>query len=183
MAPPVARFFARALPFFVVLVLGFVACSPHAVDAQVTPGGEPGIVAIGFGRAAAPAASATLQFLVGPSQSSLMGISEVPGGASPASGPVASPVTGGVPGLPPSMTADQLDPIVQALVAGGVTRDAITITVPVSNAMFTGPGGPETGEILAEVPTPEAQHLAELVAAARQAVKGANLALFHIGAI
>jgi Protein of unknown function (DUF541) len=181
MTPLVSRFFARPLPFFVA-VLGLVALSPQAADAQVSPSGEPGIVAMGFGRAAEPAASASLQFLIGPSQMSYMGTSEVTVGESTEGGPMASPVMEGVPGMPPSVTAEQLDPIVQALVDGGVASDAITVNVPVTNAMIFGPGGPETGEILAEVSNPEEQQLTDLVDAARQAARDANLSVFLVGA-
>jgi Protein of unknown function (DUF541) len=182
MTPLVSQFFARSLPFFFVVVLGFVALSPRAADAQVSPSGEPGIVAMGFGRAAEPAASASLQFLISPSEMSYMGMSEVTVGESTEAGPMASPVMEGVPGMPPSVTAEQLDPIVQALVDGGVASDAITVNVPDTNEMFLGPGSPETGEILAEVSNPEEQQLADLVDAARQAARGANLSVFHVGA-
>jgi hypothetical protein len=182
MTPRVSRYFARSLPFFLGVVLGFVALAPGAANAQVSPSGVPSIVAIGFGRAAEPAASATLQFQIGPSELSSMGMSEVPVEEGTEGGPTASPVTTGSPGMPPSMTAAQLDPIVQALVGGGVASDAITVTVPATNDMVAGPGSPETGEILAEVPTPEKQQLADLVDAARQAAKGANLSMFHVGA-
>jgi hypothetical protein len=182
MTPLVSRFFARSLPFFFAVMLGFVALSPRAADAQVSPIGEPGIVAIGFGRAAEPAASASLQFLIGPSQMGYMGMSEVPVEESTEGGPVASPVTEGSSGMPPSVSVEQLDPIVQALVDGGVASDAITVNAPVTNEMFFGPGGPETGEILAEVSNPDEQQLADLVDAARQATRDANLSVFLVGA-
>src|SRR3954453_853884 len=120
MTPRLTRYFAHSLAICCVVVLSFVTLAPRAADAQVSPSGAPSLVAIGFGRPAEPAPRATLQFLSGPSQVSTTGMSEVPAGESPESGPMASPVTGGVPGMPPNVTAAQLDPIVQALVDGGV---------------------------------------------------------------
>jgi uncharacterized protein YggE len=130
-----------------------------AARAQPAPGAEPGIVAVGFGQAEAPADSASLQFLVGPSQMAMM------------SGPMTS------------VTVDQLDPIVQALVDAGAAEEAIAVTVPATAGAFLyGPGGPESGEIRVDVEEPEPGQLVELVGAAREAASQAGLGVYHVGA-
>src|SRR5215213_6135903 len=87
--------------------LALVTLPVTPVAAQPVPGQEPGIVAVGFGSASTPAATATLQFLLGSSQTFGMGevIEEVP---------VDDPVGEGTPGpdaMPPTLTEDQLAPV------------------------------------------------------------------------
>jgi hypothetical protein len=186
------RLSARSLPFMLAVVFAMTALIPGAARAQVVPGAEAGIVATGFGRAAEPAASATLQLIIGPNEFGYMGMpGEIIIEEGGVSGPMASPEMGAMPTMPampampapmPTLTAEQLDPIVQALTDAGVASDAITVTVPDSSAMVYGPGGPTSGEIRVEVTNPQQDQLSDLVAAAREAATGANLSLFYVGA-
>jgi uncharacterized protein YggE len=143
----------------VLAALALLALAPRGARAQPAVGTEPGIAAVGFGQAAAPADAASLQFLIGPSQSAMMG------------GPTSS------------VTADQLDPIVQALVDAGAAEEAIEVTVPsAAGGFFFGPGGPEIGEIRVAVEQPEPGQLADLVQAARAAAGQAGLGVYYVGA-
>jgi uncharacterized protein YggE len=145
----------------VLAALALLALAPRGTRAQPAVGTEPGIAAVGFGQAEAPADAASLQFLIGPLQPAM------PGG----------PPTGG--------TADQLDPIVQALVDAGAAEEAIEVAVPAAGgASFFGPGGPELGEILVTVEQPQAGQLADLVRAARAAAGQAGMGegVLYVGA-
>lgn len=132
--------------------------APRGSGAQPVTSTEPGIVAVGYGKATAPAASARLQFLIGPDQSAMM------------SGP------------PSSITVDQLEPIVQALVDAGLAKAEIEATVPSIAGGAFGPGAPENGEIRATVDQPTQGQLADLVQVAREATSQAGLSVYYVGA-
>ncbi|MGH2533508.1 MAG: SIMPL domain-containing protein [Thermomicrobiales bacterium] len=160
-------------------VLAVLAIAPAVARAQPFSSAQPGIVAIGFGAASAPAASADLQILL-----SAGGFGEF--------GPVMPRVegtpTGDVPPEaimvgPSQLTAEQLAPVVDDRVAAGASDDAITVTVPAAaySAIF-GPGGPESGEIRAEIPQPTSDQLNQLVEGATTAANDAGLTLLHVGA-
>jgi hypothetical protein len=171
----------RSLALLVALALVALTASP--VLAQPAPGQEPGIVAVGFGSASAPAAAATLQFLLGPSQSFGIGggvVAEAPpaeGEGTPGPGALPGEGTGG----PPSLTEGQLAPVVAALVAAGAPESGIAVTVPATSELF-GPGGPGIGEIRVTVDRPQGDALRGLVRAAYGAAPGAGLTVLHAGA-
>jgi len=171
--------------------VALVALTVTPVTAQPVPGQEPGIVAVGFGSASAPAATATLQFLLGSSQAFGMGgevvFEEAPvcdeapvGEGTP--GPEATPpdAMGGMDG-PPTLTEDQLAPVVDALVAAGASETDITVVVPAASQIF-GPGGPGAGEIRVVVDQPQSEQLRELVQAAYDTAPGAGLSVLYVGA-
>jgi hypothetical protein len=149
---------ARRILVAVLAVLALLALAPRGAEAQPITGTEPGIVAVGYGQATAPAASARLQFLIGPDQSAMM------------SGP------------PSSMTEVELEPIVQALVDAGLAEAEIEATMPSVAGGFFGPGAPENGEIRATVEQPTQDQLADLVQAVREAAGQAGSSVYHVGA-
>src|SRR5688500_13869673 len=162
-------------------VLTLLSLAPRTASAQPLPGAEPGIVAVGFGRAAAPASSASLQFQVGVSDFGMMGGMPPDMGAPPEEAgvdgtPGAGDMSSGM-GMfgPPSLTAEQLQPVVDALVAAGAAEDAIEVTVPDLSSAFYGPGAPQTGEIRVTVDQPDAQGLNDLVAAGRETATSVGL--------
>lgn len=164
----------------VLAVLALLTLAPRTAWAQPITGTESGIVAVGFGEASAPASSASLQFLIGPNEFGMMG------GMPPDMVIEGTPGAEGMPsGMemfgPPSLTAEQLGPIVDALVAAGATEDAIEVTVPDVSSAFYGPGGPQTGEIRVNVDQPDAQGLSDLVTAGRDAATNSGLSVFHVG--
>ena len=177
----------RPVALLAALSLALAAAAPAA--AQPVPGAEPGVAAVGFGSASAPAASAELQFLLGSAQSFGMG-GEVfveegsvdEGAAGEAAGtPGAEAIPTEGMGGPPRLTEDALAPVVAALVAAGAPEAGIAVTAPVANEMF-GPGGPGIGEVRVTVDQPQADQLAGLVAAAYDAAPGAGLTVLHAGA-
>jgi uncharacterized protein YggE len=173
----------RALVLPAALALALLAAAPAA--AQTVPGAEPGIVAVGFGSASAPAASATLQFLLTSSQAFGMGVEGVPTEEGPAGEADGTPVSEGQSEAgafgPPRLTEDAIAPVVAALVAAGAPEAGIEVTVPVTSEVF-GPGGPELGEVRVAVEQPQADALVALVAAASEAASEAGLSVFHVGA-
>ncbi|MGH2560796.1 MAG: SIMPL domain-containing protein [Thermomicrobiales bacterium] len=196
MAPFASPRFALCSVGTLLIAVALLAAAPMAAKAQPFPGQDPGIVAVGFGEAAAPASSASLQFLVG--SAAFFGggfagpVIEVPpaeGGevavsATPAAGQavIGEPPPDAVFAGPPPLTSEQLDPIVDALVAAGATEAAITVTVPVLSSILFGPGGPDTGEIRVTVDQPEAEQLNDLVTVSTTAARDAGLAILHVGA-
>jgi hypothetical protein len=164
-----------------VLAIAMLALVPARALAQPVPGQLTGIVATGFGSASEPAQSATLQFLVGSDMFFGMGMpmmeaTEV-GPGTPESGPapvMEAPLSG-------RLTEDSLLPIIEALIAAGAASEAIETTVPTETGGFTGPGGPEAGEIEVIVDQPGGELLSGLVAAVRDAAPGAGLSVLHVG--
>jgi uncharacterized protein YggE len=141
----------------VLTVLALFTLAPRGAGAQPIIDTEPGIVAVGYGQATAPAALARLQFLIGPDQFGMM------------SGP------------PSSVTADQLEPIVQVLVTAGLAEEAVEVNVPSVAATFFSPGGPEMGEIKANVEQPTQGELVDLARAVREATSEAGLTVYFVG--
>jgi uncharacterized protein YggE len=163
------------------LVLGALVAAP--VRAQPIVGQEPGIVAIGYGVAHAPADVATLQFLVQANQffggaGVIEGFPPVVGEATPGSDVPPMESMGG----PPTLTEEQITPVIDALVAAGAPETDITVTIPAATSMM-GPGGPEIGEIRLTMQQPGGEQLRELVNAVHGAAAGAGLQVFHVGAL
>lgn len=126
-----------------ILIAGFIALAAALADdgtslvfAQIIPRGGSGapdgptIQAVGYGRASAPADAARLQILVVPFEGG-------PGG------PIGSgPTPDATPGAEELAAAA---PLVEALVAAGVPREAIRVVVsPALRSGYYGPGGGET---------------------------------------
>jgi hypothetical protein len=166
-----------------VAVMGVLALLPQSAVAQSTTGLEPGIVAVGFGQATAPAESAELQFLIG--SNAMFGGGMVYVEEEPITGeatPGAEAVPPGMMGGPASVTEEQLAPIVSALVAAGAVEANVTVTVPVISDSF-GPGGPNMGEILVQVDRPQGEQLQALVLSAFDSASGAGLVVLTAGAM
>lgn len=156
--------------WIVAIVLSLVLAGSTAAQQPAMTG----IQSTGTGTATAPAQAAHLQFLLGSSSAfEVMPMEMTPGTPSAA-----------MPGAYGMMTLTkaQLDPVVAAIVATGVSSDAITVTVPVVTSMF-GPGGPETGEIRVDIAQPQPGALADLVAAVNAAAQQSGLSVFYAGAL
>ncbi|MGD9710872.1 MAG: hypothetical protein AB7V46_02250 [Thermomicrobiales bacterium] len=132
---------------FLALLMTIVALLPGIAIAQTPQPQQPSVVAIGTGEATAPAATVTVQLLLGSAMNfgmgPMMGVVEEGPGTPAAMGP-------GAMGVPAEVSEESLAPVVQALIGAGVTEDAITMTVPAPTDAF-GFGGPEIGEMLIEL--------------------------------
>jgi uncharacterized protein YggE len=124
-------------------------------SAQGVPGQLPGIVAIGFGTASAPAESAEVQLIIGPE------------GYGP---PPAAMIT----------NAD-LAPVTDAIVGAGVDKAAIEIYIPATNSMFSGPGGPGNALLEFRLADPTDASMRALSDALYQAATTARLSVQHLG--
>jgi hypothetical protein len=166
-----------------VAVFGVLSSIPQSAVAQTATGLEPGIVAVGFGQATAPAETAKLQFLLGSSTmfgGGMVYVEEEPVTGEATPGPGAMPP--GAMGGQASVTEEQLAPIVSALVAAGATEADITVTVPVISDSF-GPGGPNMGEILVQVDRPQGELLQTLVDSVFDSASGVGLVVLTAGAM
>lgn len=174
---------------FVALIAGLAA---NPVAAQTVPGQAPGLVASGWGRASAPAASAGVQLIISRGWYGEIVIDEPPVEAVPAEGDaVASPAaTDAEPGMmdpyagmgvPAPLTEADLAPITEAIVASGVASDQIEVLVPAFSSMYTGPGGPGNAQIRFSVADPDATELTELFQTLQATAMDEGLSLDHMG--
>lgn len=184
--------------------------SAAAPSAQFGPTGEPSINVTGTGSASAPADTALIQIIVGSNYdyAAMSGMvvaepmpvneptvipADVPPAepASPEAGasdagaggvPVEpAPAPGGGMGGPPRLTARDLQPIVDALVAAGVARDDIEVTTGPSVTNTFGPGGPGGARLDATIDRPTKEGVAAAVDNVDQAATGAGLMLQYVG--
>lgn len=82
---------------------------------------------------------------------------------------------------PPSLTDDDLQPLIQAMVDAGVEEDDIqTVTGSAASSMY-GPGGPGMGFVEAEVAQPTRDQVGEIVTAVTQAAIDNGLLLQQVG--
>jgi Protein of unknown function (DUF541) len=164
----------RTVALFGLLCTIALVSSP--ASAQPVTGQLPGIVTVGYGVASAPVATASLQFLLGPS--AFYGMTMPMPDAVEAMPGTPGPEMGQMPQA--TLTDDQLDPIVEDLVAAGAPEGAVEVTVPAASDMF-GPGA-EIAEIRIDLDQPEAGLVDGLVQAVRDAAPPYGLAVLHMGA-
>ncbi len=156
--------------FLVAVVLSVMFAGSAVAQEQAA-----GIQATGFGTASAPAQTAHLQFLLGSSAAFGFAPMEFDPGT-----PGAEPPPMGPMGMP-TVSAEQVDAVVEAITATGIGSDAIATTVPAYSSMF-GPGGPETAELRVTIEQPQAGDLIDLVAAVQAVAKQSGLAVLFVGA-
>ncbi len=159
---------------------------------------EPSIAVTGSGRATSPAETATIQILVGSSEAfhgSPFPPHIVPPDvvesedATPEAGEAAmgaeitaeEVVVAPGPMGPPSLTDEDLQPLVQAMADAGVEEDDIqVITGPAASGIY-GPGGPGAGFVEAEVAQPTREQVGEIMTAVNQAATDNGLIIQHLG--
>jgi uncharacterized protein YggE len=187
-------------PLAVALALMLSLAAASGARAQTAPMTQPSIAATGTGEASAPATVATIQLLVavywdggmGPMMEIDPGMevideSVVVEGTPPAEGDGGIDPSGGwaayAPGAmgPAPITAEELQPVLDALVAAGIEAGAITVLAPAGYSAFSGPTGPNAGQIRFELADPTVARLTELIGAAQSAAIGAGLSLEHAG--
>ena len=129
--------------------------------------GVPGLVAVGYGQASAPAETAQVQLVVS------LGGDESFGNVSFA------PTAGATPGAAERQAAA---PVVDAIVATGVPAEAVqVVTSAAFGSEFFGPGTP-TFRIDVTLQTPSLEAIARLVDAAGQTARANGLLLLQVGA-
>ncbi len=160
--------------FAVALILSVMLAGSAVAQEQPA-----GIQATGIGTASAPVQTAHLQVLLGSSAAfgyapyaSVEFASGTPGAEMPMEGAM---------GMPMPLSIEQLDPVVETIVAAGIDSDAIETTFPASSSMF-GPGGPETAELRVTIVQPQPGDLTELVAEVRVVAQRSGLTVLHVGA-
>lgn len=174
-----------------------------APPAQFAPTDQPSIVVTGSGEASAPAETAHLQLIVsrgyGPMMEGSVAVSSgsvVVEHGTPVAGegpPQVEPAEAPPPAEPgtieqgtvemaslPRLTADDLAPIVDALVAVQVERDAIEVFVASTGAEF-GPDGGGVGRIDATIEGPNREAVEAILDAVDRATTDAGLALHNVG--
>jgi hypothetical protein len=178
--------FGRSVLVLVILVGGLLACVgvPRGAVAQTTAGQQPGVVAMGMGRASGPADSAEVQVIVGRDFGGMVSGVEVPSEAAAVAG---SPVPSGAGwqpapvGMPPALTETDVAPIVDAIAGAGVPRAQIEVIIPAFTSMFSGPGGPGGAQLRFSLDHPTLDGLRALVRAVSDAASGVSLSLEHFG--
>lgn len=135
---------------------------PNMALQPIVPLTERSISVVGVGSATAPAGMAELRFAVGASYGM---------GVMPPSGPESM-----------MLAQEDLQPIVDALVDGGVPEDAIEATVLPGTMEGPSPYG-GSGRVLARIDGPTTEQVASLVEAATTAInESGRLALYHVSA-
>ena len=145
-------------------VLGALA-GPGAAGALAQDGAPAiagGITVIGYGQAAAPAETATLQLVATEEEA----------------GPPRAPDPDATPG---AAEWEAVAPIVDGLVAAGVAEADIAVVVSAAIGEFYGPGGPGVARIDVAVARPTVERLTALIDAAIVAGAEENLLLGLIG--
>jgi uncharacterized protein YggE len=129
--------------------------------------GQPGIVVLGSGEASAPAESGTLQLILR---------------AVPPQGDQSSDVAAPAPGpggQSPALTDDQVQPVVDALTAAGVSNRSIKVLISPS---FGGPFGPGAAQVLITLSQDKLKLASDLVTAGSEAAGQNGLNLESVGA-
>lgn len=180
-------------------LVGLTALSPGNAGAQgVVTTDEPTIVVTGAGRATAAAETATIQILVSSSEAFYGAPFPAEVVPSEAVGPDDATPEAGEAGMgmetsaeevmmqpgamsPPSLTDEDLQPLVQAMLDAGVEEDDIQIvTGPAASGIY-GPGGPGMGFVEAEVAQPTREQVGEIVTAVNQAATDSGLLVQQLG--
>lgn len=169
--------------------------------AQLAPGSEPSLTVTGYGEASAPADSALIQLLIGTAQSgfgksmsgSSMGefqaVVVAPSEAEVIEGtPDPSAPQQGIPVEPSGPDASRpideaaLEPVLSALEAAGLSRDAIEIAIsPLASDPYAGPYS-GAARIEFTVQEPEQEMLNDLISTVSQRASAAGLSLIQVGA-
>jgi hypothetical protein len=134
------------------------AALSSAPGAQIVPGAQPGIAVVGNGEASAPAESATMQVIV----------RAVDMGAPP---PTSEGAPSG-PALPPTVGEEQVQPVIDAIVATGVPVASIEVVISPTFGGFFGPG---TAQIVIAYGADELGLMAGAAEAALAAAQAAGL--------
>lgn len=165
------------ITLLIVALAVFGAMTSKIALAQTPVPQQSRLVAIGMGKASAPAATATLQFLLGSSM--MYGMGPMYGTES---APMGSPESGEqtVPNMSGAISDASLQPVVEALTEAGVSADAVTIAVPAATDAFS-PGG-SVGEILVVIDQPADGALRDIVRAVRRSAAPSGLEVLHVGA-
>ena len=137
---------------------------------QFVPGDQPGIVVTAVGEASAPAESATMQAIV-------RDIDGFSGGKPSSEGEPAPPPP--APGLPPALTEEQVQPIVDAVVAAGVPAESVEVFV---NPQFGGPLGAGGAEVRVELDQTQLELAGDVATAMTEATTQAGLIIENLGA-
>ena len=169
----------RSMPFlFVVVLCLFSVLTSGAAVAQTPVPQQATLVAIGMGEASAPAASATLQFLLGSSMMFGMGpmpaMTESDSGSPEAGGPTPMDMSGQV-------SEETLQPVVEALIDSGIAEDSITIAAPAATDAF-GPSG-SVGEVRIAIEQPGEGVIVDAVDLVRDTAPSSGLQVLHVGAM
>ncbi len=131
----------------------------YGVSAQLVPGDQPSIVVTGNGEASAPAKSAIMQVVVR-------------GAIDPAA------AGGPVPTIPPPLTGEQVQPVIDAIVAAGIAEDAIEVKITEG---FAGTFGPGTAEIRIAIAREELGLMPDLLEAVTAPVDGLTVDAVNAG--
>ena len=138
--------------------------SAGSARAQMVPGDQPSVVVNGFGEATAPAESAIVQLIVRGDGGS--GMQEPPADSS-------KPVP--APGQPPTLTDEDLAPIVEAIVAAGVPEADIAA---MASSPFAGPFGPGSAQVVVTVGAEQLATIADIVAVGMEGAQSSPAGLF-----
>lgn len=128
---------------------------------------QPGIVVLGSGEASAPAESGTLQLILRAVAPQGDQASDV---AAPALGPS---------GQPPALTENQVQPVVDALTAAGVSNRSVKVLISPS---FGGPFGPGAAQVLVTLTQDKLKLASDLITAASETAGQNGLNLESVGA-
>ena len=183
----------------VLALIGLVSLRPGSAAAQeAVPTDRPTIIVSGIGHARSTAETATIQILVGNSEGVYGPIfpsaivpadAAVPGASTPEAGEttVGSEASGAevVPAVgpmgPPSLTAEDLRPLIQAMVEAGVKEEDVrSVTGPAASGIY-GPGGPGAAFVEAEVARPTQEGVGEIVDAVTKAATDNGLLVQQLG--
>ena len=165
-----ARWWGRLFGPLLLTVVGVVAL-PAAVGAaqaggapiaQIPPGDQPSVAVLGTGEARAPAMSGTIQLIV-------RAVDPFAAGAAPV----------GPTGQPPALTEEQVQPIVDAILAAGVAPEDAEIVISQSAGS---PFGTGAAQVLVELDRGELRLAEDLVAAGTEAASAAGLYVESVGA-
>ena len=170
--------------------------------AQTLPSTGPSITVTGTGTATAPAETVRLQIVVGTGfNEGAFIVSEGAAMPEPAQSGDAPTTEDGTPvaddngqqapagkipgmegmGAPPRLTEDDLQPVVDAMVAAQVDAAAIEVVIPPGGGNG-GYGGPSGGFVEATIEAPTQEGLAAIVEAADEAAVANGLSLFNVAA-
>ncbi|MEA2596339.1 MAG: hypothetical protein QOF01_2808 [Thermomicrobiales bacterium] len=153
------------------MLLGIGAAAAHEGN-TATPqaeSGHPSIAVTGTGEASAPAEGAVIQIVVRRNDAGMANT------GTPAVKAFAQGPAGGEP-----LTEAEVQPVVDALVAGGLPSDALEILIAPAGPI-TGPFGPGTAQILATVDQATLAKLGQIIPGAIDAALAANLGVDQAG--
>ena len=178
------------------LVGSVLGVSVIPATAQVVSSDMTTIAVSGSGVATAPAETARIQIMVGANtvygmmppmgqaEPAMVNLAAMPAGAAAMGTPGAMTgdmeVTMPDPMMGAVLTAEDLTPIVDAIVAEGVAADAVTVLTGPAVAGWYGPGSSSSGLVEATVDDPTLEHVTAIIDAAAAAA-GTTVVLQQVG--